>query len=409
MAEDTTPIGSPVTLAELRALGEFVRWQDIGKRVADLAAAKRLPNGYPFVASRLPSNGMLDLCFGGRWRRVQFVRREGSAMGGDERIVYLDAGTEKSARYGWHDVAPAGHFTEWDGPRPEQLGRAELLDTYALPQQDHVIHSQSVVEEDWPYLTFEVESFNRMARWVDRDDMWRGRYTLHVADPRVKVEGIEPREPWFNTTIAVSHRWLRSDHPDPDRLHYRELMALCERLRLHDTQALLLDYCSLPQHPRSPDEEASFRKHLPGFQARFKHVVLVLNTGSRDYATRAWCMLELMLAAMSPTPRPTLLNHDALDEPLRTAKELAEGYMRHAGLNQQGMADAFRRGLTNATYREWARNPINVAAYNESLDGRRKILELFERELAVTDPNDRPLIVDLVKRLAFGLDSGVPA
>jgi hypothetical protein len=40
---DDSLIGSPITLAELKALGEFVRWQDVGGRVADLVAARRLP------------------------------------------------------------------------------------------------------------------------------------------------------------------------------------------------------------------------------------------------------------------------------------------------------------------------------------------------------------------------------
>jgi hypothetical protein len=200
--------------------------------------------------------------------------------------------------------------------------------------------------------------------------MWTGSYIIHAADPRVKVDGVVPREPWFNTTIAVSHRWLHADHPDPDGIQYRELITLSGSLGLHGNQAFLIDYCSLPQQPRGPDETAWFHEHLPGFQAQFKYVAFVLNTGSTDYSMRAWCMFELMLAAMSRAQRPTLLNHDQLEEPLCEAKHLAESYLRQAGWNQQGMLKAFRGDVTDATFAKWARDPVNVALYNASIDGR---------------------------------------
>jgi hypothetical protein len=401
MDEDTELIGSPITLAELKGLGEFVRWQDIEARVAELVAAKRLPNGYPLVASRLPASGLVDLCVGGRWQQVKFVRMEGTQFVGDRRIVYLDNGIEKTARYDWYVVAPAGHYTEWTGPRPESLSGAKLLDEFKLVQDGHVIHSQQVIEEDWPYLTFQVRSYHSQARWVELQDMWTGEYTVHAADPRVKVEGVMPREPWFNTTIAVSHRWLRPDHPDPDRVQFSELMKICESLGLHDNQAFLIDYCSLPQEPRKPEEALWFRDNLPGFQTQYKYVTIVLNTGSADYSTRAWCMLELMLAVMNRAPEPTLLNHDRLDEPLRAARELAESYIKDSKWNQMEMLKAFGSGLTNVTFAQWARDPINIALYNAALDEKNNIIEKFESELAVMDPNDRPLIVSLLKRLAF--------
>ena len=232
-------------------------------------------------------------------------------------------------------------------------------------------------------------------------DTWIGSYTIHAADPRVKIEGISPRQPWFNTTIAVSHRWLCPDHPDPDRKQYNELMNLCESFGLHENQAFLIDYCSLPQQPRSSDEASWFRENLPGFQTQFKYVTIVLNTRSADYAKRAWCMLELMLAAMNRAKRPTLINHDRLDGPLRDARQLARTYVEHDNLNSKIMKQSLAgKPMTHKTFLKWAQ-PVNIGLYNATNDGRRSMRKMFEDpdQLSVTDENDRPIILDLLKRL----------
>jgi hypothetical protein len=400
MDEDDMPIGAPVTLAELKALGRFVRWQEIDAHVAGLAAARVLPSGYPLVTSRLPTNGMIDLSLGGRWRQVEFVRVEGSRRGGGHRIVYHDQGAEKSTPYDWYGVAPQGHYSAWAGVRPETLAGAQLTDRFELAQQDDVIRTQALVEEDWPYLTFEVESCHPRDRAAHK---WhtRAEYTIHAADPRVSVLGIVPREPWFNRTIAVSHRWLDRHHPDPEGTEFAELIALSETLGLVDNQAFLLDYCSLPQAPRKSDEAAWFRDNLPGFQTQFKYMTLVLNTGSADYKTRAWCMLELMLTSMSRGSKPTLLNQENLDLPLKAALEQARVNVQYSVWNQQRLAKAFRDRSDRAPLKTWSRNRTNLAIYSTWFQGRKSILEKFESEYTVTDPNDRPVIIDLLKRLAF--------
>lgn len=41
------------------------------------------------------------------------------------------------------------------------------------------------------------------------------------------------------------------------------------------------------------------------------------------------------------------------------------------------------------------------ALYSAAMEGRDNTLEKFERDLKVTDPTDRPLIVDLLNRSGF--------
>ncbi|MDX2153209.1 MAG: hypothetical protein SFV54_20865 [Bryobacteraceae bacterium] len=386
---------SPITLAELKALGEFVRWQDVEPRVRRLLDERRLPPAYPLAPSRLPPSKTIDLWQYRRWEQVEFVRFEKNYYENLSKLVYRQGGEEKSTRYySRYEVAPAGQFTAWSAPRPANLHTARLLDTYPLAQQDHVIHSQRVIDVDWPYLTIEAVSFHPNARWVDRENMWTGDYTVHAADPRVHIEGIQPQEPWYNTSIALSHRWLSLAHPDPDGAQFREFLAVCDTLGLHDSQSFLIDYCSLPQSPRTPEEQALFAESLPDFQSQYKYVTIVLNTGAADYSQRAWCMLELMLALLNGAPQ-TLLNRDGLSEPLQSSVKLAESYLKHSVWNRQQIARA------GANYRRWSADLTNVALHNASVEGRRVITEKFEKELAVTVPEDRTLILDLLNRLAF--------
>jgi hypothetical protein len=116
--------------------------------------------------------------------------------------------------------------------------------------------------------------------------MWHGSCRMHVADPRVNVQGVTPRErcstPRSPSRIAGSV----PKQPDPDGRQFSEFVQLCQTLCLHEAQTFLIDHCALPQRPRTRAEAALFRRLLPQFQAQFKRQVLVLNEGSEDYRTR---------------------------------------------------------------------------------------------------------------------------
>jgi len=65
------------------------------------------------------------------------------------------------------------------------------------------------------------------------------------------------------------------------------------------------------------------------------------------------------------------------------------------------MTQALGGSLTTASYSKWARNPVNIGLYNARMDGRRTIVHEFETELQVANKEDRPIILDLLKRLVF--------
>lgn len=190
---------------------------------------------------------------------------------------------------------------------------------------------------------------------------------------------------------------MTKENPDPNGDQYRELLVLCDSYGLHDCQPFLIDYCCLPQQPRTRKEEVYFRKIPPVFQTEFKQNVIILNEGSNDYSERAWCMLGLMLSALLDA----IINQDTMDKELAEAVGNARSYVKNAGWSGQSIKKFFGAGLTNRSFKTWSFDLSNVAVYNKMIGTRREIEELFEKKLKVTNENDRQLIIDLVKELCF--------
>lgn len=81
--------------------------------------------------------------------------------------------------------------------------------------------------------------------------------------------------------------------------------------------------------------------------------------------------------------------------------ELARDYLQTSVWNQQQLAKSFGRDSASGAFNAWSRDPVNVALYNASIQGRQATLDMFRNELAVTDPNDLPIVIDLLRCLAF--------
>jgi hypothetical protein len=106
-------------------------------------------------------------------------------------------------------------------------------------------------------------------------------------------------KPW--PIVYVSHRWIAQDHPDPDGGQLRELQSrLGELLRQEPALGdwlVFLDYASLPQKPRSADDDAVFRRGLGilGTLLVCAGRVVVLSDGYADYLNRSWCFFEAVV------------------------------------------------------------------------------------------------------------------
>jgi len=114
--------------------------------------------------------------------------------------------------------------------------------------------------------------------------------------------------------IVVSHPWRFPGHPDRDpdlpaeqrgaQLH--ELIEELDRLSIKDDVLVFYDFCSLPQMPRTPEEDRCFglaldKMHLlytsPSCSVSVLPSVGLPKSKGREYIKRAWCFFELMISA----------------------------------------------------------------------------------------------------------------
>jgi hypothetical protein len=90
----------------------------------------------------------------------------------------------------------------------------------------------------------------------------------------------------------LSHRWLSADHPDPDG---KQLALL--RAQIDPRAHYWVDYTSLPQKPRSPEEETLFRQSMTVLPSlMFRRHFIILRFQNDGYFGRAWCFFELLAA-----------------------------------------------------------------------------------------------------------------
>ena len=136
--------------------------------------------------------------------------------------------------------------------------------------------------------------------------------------------------------LVLSYPWLDKDHPDRHGELLRRLAPVLEAMldecqrgslkkggeeRLHSlapkaaTVGVMLDFCSLPQWPRTEAEQARFEAGLHSmhlwYSHPFTHVLLVTTplpddpagaaaayTNRRPYEERGWCFFELHMSSL---------------------------------------------------------------------------------------------------------------
>src|SRR5437870_1778350 len=85
-----------------------------------------------------------------------------------------------------------------------------------------------------------------------------------------------------STTVCVSHRWISPSHPDPNGSQLHELQRrLPYFIEPGQSCAIFYDYCSMPQSPRTAEEEKIFEQDISSLNLLFQksEKVIILSEG----------------------------------------------------------------------------------------------------------------------------------
>ena len=378
---------SLITLFELKQFKKFLRWQEIPTFYDNHGLEQdSMPLGYPIFETRHKSNNQIDLFIENEWKNVELKKIE------DGNIVYKYKKKEFKKQYNKYIVAPSGVFTKYNWADTPKIEKAELTDKFKLSDynqylNNHTIHKASTKIEriDVPYITFKISYYNSSAKWVDYFDSILA--TFHIADPRINVENIKSIQPYYNNPIAISHRWLHHDHPDPKQLQFNDFLRICEELDILDIQPFFIDYCSLPQLPRSESEEELFQFQIVALNDYFKKQTIILPMGAIDYHKRAWCMIEFFISSK----HESILNMSDIEDVLKQAFDMTQQYNQIFSWNTEAIKKH------NADFTSWSKNLENVMIHNTRIEKEKSIKKYFE-SLEITNKEDRKYIASFLDK-----------
>mmetsp|Transcript_137 Transcript_137/g.407 ORF Transcript_137/g.407 Transcript_137/m.407 type:complete len:632 (-) Transcript_137:125-2020(-) len=117
--------------------------------------------------------------------------------------------------------------------------------------------------------------------------------------------------------VAISHCWRSREHPDPQGRHLRTLGKALQLWYSHFDSyswelAIFLDWCSIPQLPRSAEDETRYEAALEHIHLWYTHPMTDVwllpafsessssKTKAKSPHDRAWIAFELALASLSP-------------------------------------------------------------------------------------------------------------
>lgn len=138
--------------------------------------------------------------------------------------------------------------------------------------------------------------------------------------------------------VAVSYCWYSPEHPDPDSQLLRVLARVAQMQQMHKVNgsvvgdfAIFLDWCSLYQWPRSPEQQAAFDRSLSCLGTWYasskvmKWLLTVppMGCAGKAYDERGWTFFERLTAYLD-TASTAILDLGFLDERCQSFEQVIE-------------------------------------------------------------------------------------
>lgn len=117
--------------------------------------------------------------------------------------------------------------------------------------------------------------------------------------------------------LMISHPWLSREHPDPDGYHLSIFAPLLKHHAWHhkvglESLAVFIDWCSMPQAPRSDQEEIAYKRASSRIGLCFAHwmtevwLLTQVPQGTTPFEDRGWTSFEGAVSSFISPPNSLL-------------------------------------------------------------------------------------------------------
>jgi hypothetical protein len=180
-------------------------------------------------------------------------------------------------------------------------GTEEISARYCLIKDNKIIGRCSSTEVDRIREADKIVSLSSI-----NFNLLKGEYLMDLKDslPRMqdinKINFVSANE--CEVIIAVSHKWMSSDHPDPESKQlYQIQMWIKKNLTGLSNVGVFLDFCCLPQNNRTKLEQIFFDECLESIELIYflSDYVIVPSVGLDLYDNSTWCLFESCLSTMA--------------------------------------------------------------------------------------------------------------
>lgn len=177
--------------------------------------------------------------------------------------------------------------------------------------------------------------------------------------------------------LALSYGWITEEHPDPQGFHLQTFAPLLRHFAQHhhvgvDKVALFIDWCSLPQHPRSNSDLAVYRRAVHDVDLWYAHMhtnVWLLSQlpeqqAKRPFSVRGWPSFEQALAAMIK-PVDAVLDLGLLEPKVRCTEWVDVARQCRAPRRPLRVPEHFAHDLKRRKFRASADRQLVMEKYQE--------------------------------------------
>ncbi|RAK98189.1 uncharacterized protein BO80DRAFT_437280 [Aspergillus ibericus CBS 121593] len=289
---------------------------------------------------------------------VEFMQGEYQLTEPEDRWSWNTTNTQRTQQAQYHKM----------GQAPSTTSENERTEGNAAEEADHVNAEEELnhgVGSLIRYRLVRLSAIRKWTRWKRYQDLEPADYVEYYpirleldlgaafinpetgSEEQLNVDANDAEGKTRRKMYFISHRWLTQVHPDPDGTQLRRVQQLPPRPLGHDSSSIgdagssststvaeatdpsaqhdpasniliFYDFCSLPQEPRTAEENDTFKLGILGLN-NFLYYTRVVILDDHDYMSRSWCLMEYFISSF----KGSLILDEKRDDRMHSLHQLA--------------------------------------------------------------------------------------